>query len=67
MIYYLNKQNNKMRYAKGFSFLQEGNGLQSVSLNDWCEEYGVEKPLSPVAPHVLTEQEYYASLPIKEM
>lgn len=26
---------------------------------------GVEKPLSPVAPHVLTEQEYYASLPIK--
>ena len=56
-----------MRYAKGFSFLQEGNGLQSVSLNDWCEEYGVEKPLSPVAPHVLTEQEYYASLPIKEM
>lgn len=42
------------------------NGLQSVSLDDWCEEYGVEKPLSPVAPHVLTEQEYYASLPIKE-
>lgn len=26
----------------------------------------MEKPLSPVAPHVLTEQEYYASLPIKE-
>ena len=23
LIYYLNKQNNKMRYAKGFSFLQE--------------------------------------------
>lgn len=42
------------------------NGLQSVSLDDWCEENGVEKPLSPVAPHVLTEQEYYASLPIKE-
>lgn len=41
-------------------------GLQSVSLDDWCEECGVEKPLSPVAPHVLTEQEYYASLPIKE-
>lgn len=41
-------------------------GLQSVSLDDWCEENGVEKPLSPVAPHVLTEQEYYASLPIKE-
>lgn len=41
-------------------------GLQSVSLGDWCEENGVEKPLSPVAPHVLTEQEYYASLPIKE-
>lgn len=43
-----------MRYAKGFSFLQE-------------RECGVEKPLSPVAPHVLTEQEYYASLPIKEL
>lgn len=42
------------------------NRLQSVSLDDWCEENGVEKPLSPVAPHVLTEQEYYASLPIKE-
>ena len=41
-------------------------GLQSVSLDDWCEECGVEKPLSPVAPHVLTEQEYYASFPIKE-
>ena len=40
--------------------------LQSVSLDDWCEECGVEKPLLPVAPHVLTEQEYYASLPIKE-
>ena len=23
LIYYLNKQNNKMRYAKGFNFLQE--------------------------------------------
>ena len=42
------------------------NRLQSVSLDGWCEENGVEKPLSPVAPHVLTEQEYYASLPIKE-
>ena len=42
------------------------NGLQSVSLDDWCKENGVEKPLSPVAPHVLTEQEYYASLSIKE-
>lgn len=42
------------------------NGLQSVSLDDWCKENEVEKSLSPVAPHVLTEQEYYASLPIKE-
>ena len=40
--------------------------LQATTLDEWCEENDVERPISPIAPHVLTEQEYYASLPIKE-
>ncbi len=41
-------------------------GLQTISLDDWCEENGVVKPETPNYGHVLTEVEYYASLPIKE-
>ncbi len=40
--------------------------LQNISLEDWCEEYEVVKPVAPTYGHVLTEAEYYASLPIKE-
>lgn len=40
--------------------------LQNISLEDWCEEYEVVKPVAPTYGHVLTEVEYYASLPIKE-
>lgn len=40
--------------------------LQNISLEDWCEEYEVVKPVAPNRGHVLTEAEYYASLPIKE-
>lgn len=41
-------------------------GLQTTSLEDWCEETGLTSPESPNRGHVLTEIEYYASLPIKE-
>lgn len=41
-------------------------GLQTVSLEDWCKENGMVKPETPNYGHVLTEVEYYASLPIKE-
>lgn len=41
-------------------------GLQTISLEDWCEENGIVKPKTPNYGHVLTEIEYYASLPIKE-
>lgn len=40
--------------------------LQTISYEDWCEENGIVKPESPNYGHVLTEAEYYASLPIKE-
>lgn len=40
--------------------------LQTVSLEDWCKENGMVKPETPNYGHVLTEVEYYASLPIKE-
>ena len=40
--------------------------LQTISLEDWCKENGVAKPEAPNYGHVLTEIEYYASLPIKE-
>lgn len=40
--------------------------LQNISLGDWCEEYEVVKPVAPTYGPVLTEVEYYASLPIKE-
>lgn len=41
-------------------------GLLNISFEDWCEEYEVVKPVAPNRGHVLTEAEYYASLPIKE-
>lgn len=41
-------------------------GLQTVSLEDWCKENGIVKPETPNYGHILTEVEYYASLPIKE-
>lgn len=41
-------------------------GLQTISLEDWCKENGMVKPETPNYGHVLTEAEYYASLPIKE-
>ena len=40
--------------------------LQNISLEDWCEENEIAKPEAPNYGHVLTEIEYYASLPIKE-
>lgn len=42
------------------------NDLQTIRLEDWCKENGVVKPESPNYGYVLTEAEYYASLPIKE-
>lgn len=40
--------------------------LQTISLEDWCKENGIVKPEAPNYGHVLTEIEYYVSLPIKE-
>lgn len=41
-------------------------GLQTISLEDWYKESGIVKPEAPNRGHVLTEAEYYDSLPIKE-
>lgn len=40
--------------------------LQNIGLEDWCIENGLTYPEAPNRGHVLTEAEYYASLPIKE-
>lgn len=40
--------------------------LQNIGLEDWCKENGLAYPEAPKRSHVLTEVEYYASLPIKE-
>ena len=40
--------------------------LQTISLEGWCKENGIAKPEAPNYGHVLTEIEYYISLPIKE-
>lgn len=40
--------------------------LQTINLEDWCKENGIVKPEAPNYGHVLTKEEYYASLPIKE-
>lgn len=42
------------------------NELAGVDLEQWCEMQGIEYPEAPVRPHVLTEDEYYGSLNIKE-
>lgn len=40
--------------------------LQNIGLEGWCNENGLAYPEAPSCGHVLTEVEYYASLPIKE-
>ena len=40
--------------------------LQNIGLEDWCKENGLTYPEAPNRGHVLTEAEYYTSLPIKE-
>jgi hypothetical protein len=40
--------------------------LRTISIEDWCKENGMVMPEAPAYGHVLTEEEYYASLPIKE-
>ena len=40
--------------------------LQNISFEDWCIENGLTMPKAPEYGHILTEEEYYASLPIKE-
>lgn len=40
--------------------------LQNIGLEGWCNENGLAYPEAPSRGHVLTETEYYASLPIKE-
>lgn len=40
--------------------------LQNIGLEGWCNENGLVYPEAPSRGHVLTEVEYYASLPIKE-
>lgn len=40
--------------------------LQNIGLEGWCNENGLAYPEAPSRGHVLTEVEYYASLPIKE-
>ena len=40
--------------------------LQSLNFEEWCEENGEEYPIPPKSIHILTEQEYYSSLSIKE-
>lgn len=40
--------------------------LKNLSFEQWCKDNNVEAPVSPDYGHVLTEDEYYDSLPIKE-
>ena len=40
--------------------------LQNIGLEGWCNENGLAYPEAPSRGHVLTEVEYYTSLPIKE-
>jgi hypothetical protein len=40
--------------------------LASIGLEDWCRSQYIEYPHQPVMGHVLTEDEYYGSLSIKE-
>lgn len=41
-------------------------GLQAINLEDWCKENGLTRLETPNCGHVLTEVEYYTSLPVKE-
>ena len=65
----------KVAQAKSLiAWLREGikakenlvNSLRIISIEDWCKENGMVMPETPSYGHVLTEEEYYASLPIKE-
>lgn len=40
--------------------------LENLSFEQWCKDNNVEAPVSPDYGHVLTKDEYYDSLPIKE-
>lgn len=40
--------------------------LDDIDLEQWCSDNGVEYPQAPSKQHVLTEDEYYGSLGIKE-
>lgn len=40
--------------------------LEDIGLEDWCNSQGIEYPQQPARNHVLTEDEYYSSLSIKE-
>ena len=40
--------------------------LASIGLEDWCRSQDIEYPHQPVMGYVLTEDEYYGSLSIKE-
>ena len=40
--------------------------LEDIGLEDWCHSQDIEYPQQPVMGHVLTEDEYYGSLSIKE-
>ena len=40
--------------------------LEDIGLEDWCHSQDIEYPQQPVMGHVLTENEYYGSLSIKE-
>lgn len=40
--------------------------LLNLSLTDYCDILGVQIPKNPILAHVLTEEEYYNSLDIKE-
>jgi len=40
--------------------------LEGIDMIDWCAQQGIDPPSVPVRPDVLTEDEYYGSLNIKE-
>ena len=40
--------------------------LNTISFEDWCKENKIVSPEIPHPGHILTKEEYYASLPIKE-
>ena len=40
--------------------------IQNIPMATWCKENGIVMPEQPTRGHVLTEEEYYSSLPIKE-